>query len=233
MHMLRGAKQFAYGLAYLLIIALVVWWAASPSGGRPEKIETEEEYLPVELVQDPKFFRLDSGKTSLLAEFGNPNPDAEVFFSYKFVVFGKSGKAIGEVRESEFLLPDSEEFSVGFADFSEPIIRVEVDILSETYSPASNLFEGGVSIREAATELEEGKAKITGILKNESLISLSKVKVIGVLGDEFGFQLFAGSTVLEDVQSFGEKEFEISVPVDGKVRENMIATSTRIYVNLE
>lgn len=231
--MLRRVKQFAYGLAYLLIIALVIWGVVS-SGNRPGEVsEPGKEYLPVEVVRSPKFFQLDSGETSFLAEFGNPNRDAEVSFSYKFTVFGRSGEAIGEIRGNELLPAEAEEFVAGFADPSEEVRSVEVEVSNETYGPASDLFEGGVVVRDVATESADNRARITGVLKNESLLSLSRVRVIGVLADEFGFQLFAGSTVLENIGSFGEEEFEISVPVDGETREKMSASSTQVYVNLE
>ncbi len=231
--MLRGVKKFAYGLFYLLIITLIVWGVISlVSPSKEEGAEIGESYFSVNVVEGPRFFQLDSGETSFLVKFGNPNGDAEVSFSYKFVASGKSGK-MGEIRGSDFLSPDSEEFVSGFGNFEEEIKEVEVETFDEVYNPAAQSLREDVAVSGLHVEVGEERARIAGTLENKGVLSLPRVKIIGILADEFGFRLFAGSTVLEDVESFGEKNFEIFVPVDEKLKGKVDTTSTQVFVNLE
>lgn len=234
--MLRGVKKFAYGLFYLLIVTLIIWGAVSFFGSHedfPTAPEIEESYFSVSVVKKLKFFQLESGETAFLVKFGNPNSDADISFSYKFIVFGKDGERIGEVRGSDLLSPRVEEFVAELGDFDETVKEVRVETFDETYTSASGSLKEDIMIREIAVEVEEKRVKIRGVLENEGLLSMPKVKIVGVLADEFGFQLFAGGTVLENIESFGKKGFEIFVPVDEEIKEKMDAASTQVYVNLE
>lgn len=236
--MSRGLKQFIYGLFYLIVIALVVWGAVfsfdfEGSSQGEKEVKEEKDYSSVKVAQEPKFFQLETGETSFFVKFANPNSEAEISFSYKFIAFGEDGKKIGEVRGNDLLLPLAKEVTTGFKELERPVKDIEFKIFNESYVSDSSSFGGDLEARNVSVEMEEKKAKIVGVLKNKGLLSLAKVEIVGVLADEFGFQLCAGSTVLENVDSFGEKEFEIFVPVDREIKKKMDATSTRVYVNIE
>ncbi len=233
----RGLKKFLYGLLYILIIAFVVWGILSLAGFKFEKEEPiepkEENYLSVKVIKAPKFFQLDSGETAFLVQLNNPNPDVEVSFSYKFIVKGAGEKLLKEVRGVDTLLPEMKEFIFDLDVFEDSVNSVDIEIFSEEHSPTSSLLKEDVEVKEVVTSIEDERVRITGVLENKSLLSLFKVKLIGVLVDKFGFQLYTGGTVLNNVDSFGEKEFEIFIPVDEKIKEDMQATSTQVYINLE
>jgi len=231
--MARGLKKFIYGLFYLLLIAFIIYLAGFNFKEETEEGNEENNYLAVEITQSPVFFQLDSGETAFLTQLKNPNTDVKTSFSYKLIIWGENEKLLGEIRGTESLLPETKEFVFDFNFFEDSVNSIDIEILDEIYESASVLLKEDIKIKEVATNIEEKRVKITGVLENKSVLSLYKIKLICILVDKFGFNLYVGGTILKNLNSFGEKEFEIFIPIDNEIKKEVVATSTQIYINLE
>ena len=235
--MSRGIKQFIYGVIYLAIITLIVWFVFQ--GLRLEqpivdKNKKEKEiYLSARIVKEPKFFQLASGESSFLVKVKNPNVGQSISFLYRFVVFNNQNEEFGEVVGDDNLSSDAEEYITDVGNFEEIIRNVEFEVFDETYNRVPESLKDNAIVKDIKTIIKDNKATVSGLLENRSLLSLPKIKIIAVLTDKFGFQLYAGQTILANISSFSSREFEIFIPINEKIKKSINTTSTQVFVNLE
>jgi len=233
----RGIKQFIYGVIYLAIITLIVWFVFQ--GLRPEQPVVDENkkekeiYLSARVVKEPKFFQLASGESSFLVKVKNPNVGRSISFLYRFAVFNNQNEEFGEVVGDDNLSSDAEEYITDVGNFEETIRNVEFEVFDETYNRAPESLKDNAIVKGIKTMIKDNKATVFGLLENKSLLSLPKIKIIAVLTDKFGFQLYAGQTILTNISSFGSREFEIFIPIDEKIKKSINTTSTQVFVNVE
>ncbi len=231
--MSRRLKQIVYGFVFLAFLAGLIFLISFDFNKKNSKsVEEEETDFEVKIVDDVEIFRLDPERVSFLVQVKNTNLEKTAYFSYRFDI--KSGGSVEkEVFGDERLAPSSEEYLIETTSFDGKVSDVEFVVEDGGYKKAVGSIREKLLVKNINTSLEEDRAVVSGSVRNESFVSVPRLELIAVLADEYGFRLSGAKTVLEDIPSFEDRNFEIFVPVNQEVKENVNATSTEVYINLE
>ncbi len=227
----RKLKQFIYGfifLAFLSGLLFLAFFDFNEDGPVP----VVEDDFKVEVVDDVEIFRVDPERVSFLVRAANDNLEKTAYFSYRFDI--KSGDSIKKkVFGDEKLAPGSEEYLIETTLFDKKVDDVEFVVEDGEYNKTANSIKEKILVNDVITSLKEDRAVVSGSVKNESFVSVPRLELIAVLADEYGFRLSGAKTVLEDIPSFEDRNFEIFVPINEEVKESINTTSTEVYINLE
>jgi len=230
----RRFKQIFYGLFYFAIVALIGWWAYSawvvPEPTCADGVQNQGEQgidcggpctpcdvarlQDVRPVRGPYAFQLVDGPVvPLLVQLSNPNQSHDALVSYRFTVsngaspefaLGTTRLAAGERRYlyDQVLAPGRE------------ITNATFELTDVSWEPARTEVRPNIFADDITVSADSERVRVSGTLVNESVLESSRVGVVAVFFDEFGYEVFATRTTVTDIAGFEERAFEIIVPAE-------------------
>ena len=251
--MSRFAKQFIYGIFYLAVFALVLGgiYSVIPGpaptcfDGRKNQSETgidcggpclscEIAVLdPPQILGEVKILSLpDLGPVAFLAEVLNPNADYVLRNAfYSLLIYDKNEILLQTLEGSESLDPLEKKFIYGVSVAPiENMAKARLEFEDLEWISAKDVVIPDLAISDLRTEVEGSAIKVRGILRNEGPFSASRVRVLALLFDKHGIELFASETSIGWVEGSGEVSFVAFFPQDKFLSETVDVNATKVFV---
>lgn len=201
-------------------------------------------------LSSPRLSSLDgargrSGQVVLLAEIANPNSTYGATVDYRFHLYDRSGTLLETIIGRERLYPSERTYvyEPNVTALAQDISRVELEFgepLDGTrgkleWVVASEMPYPTLAVSRSETVVEdEGRVRVTGVVRNETPVIAREVNVIAVLFDStLGAELFASQTVITDIGGFDEKSFTVLFPSDSLLRDQVDVAATKIFFNVQ
>jgi hypothetical protein len=241
--MTRSTKKFVYGLFYLFVGFLFAWWVyglfLKPAPTCFDRIKNQGEegvdcggpcvsckimaLEPLRVSGEVRVFGLSSGAAAILAEVLNPNNNYAVRqVSYRIMIYDKDGLLLKTISRSTSFYPGEFKY-IYEAGFDIPFSRIgktAVEFDSPDWISGQEVFKPNIAVSPGfQTEERDGGIKVTGVVRNLGPVAAQGVKVIAIVANRFGQDLFAVQTFLGDVNGFGEQSFAALFPKDDIFRE--------------
>lgn len=232
--MSRRAKQFVYGLSFLLFWGVIfggaylVWFQSAPScfDNRQNQNETGVDCggscISCELknaqslqVQMVRVLPLDS-KVTLVGRVVNPNEHvAAEEFDYIFTLFGSSDEVIKTVSGKSFVYSNRLRYIIHpGVDISERIARAELVLAAPSWRPEAEFPAPLVRLRESKSETSGTEEVVTsGILVNEGNLPVARATVQALYYGATRVLLGASQTEVRDIDPLQNRRFEIHHPL--------------------
>ncbi|MBI5079227.1 peptidoglycan-binding protein [Candidatus Wolfebacteria bacterium] len=232
----KFGKQILYIIGYLTAIFLIllavylIWFKPAPTckDNRQNQEETGVDcggpckpceikaLSPVE-VSFVKHFPAGE-KTILLAEIKNPNPDYGADgFSFYFDIYADTGEKIKRINGKSFIYAGEIKYIFETIDIDYAKIgKTELTIADSEWKSTEKFPKPQIQVRDAKTEKDPKNSRvfISGTIKNNNAFSLKNVKILSVLSNPENIQISASKTELENIGSFEEKRFKITLPAN-------------------
>ena len=203
-------------------------------GIRPLCILTE--LSPLELKGAVKVFGLSSGRVVFLADVLNSNSYGADAVPYEFLVYDRSGDVIEKIKGSYGFAPLERKFiyeSNAQSIFSE-ISRVDLVFTAPAWKVVTQLPKSDVVLAGSVnTMVSESSVVVTGRVSNRGLMSVSALKILAVLSNRFGNEIFAAQTVLNDFRGFEERDFSILIPADPGLKKEFDPEATKVFFSVQ
>ena len=252
-----STKKTIYGLIFFFIaVALIVFVyqsflkpTSSCSDGKQNQDEDDIDCggscTPCEILnlqdlritRDVKFFTTSDGKITAFTEILNPNRDFNAReFSYTFLVYNQDGRVIEEVngKSSVDALGRKLILEVGLKTFWKSIAKLEFYIENPKWERSFEALKPLLDISEGPETIVSGGAiRVLGKIKNQSSYSVSNVKIIAMLFDTYGKEIFISQTIISSVGKYAEREFSIAFPTDQNLVDILDLTRTKIIIETE
>ncbi|MDO8557459.1 MAG: hypothetical protein Q7R98_03275 [Candidatus Jorgensenbacteria bacterium] len=239
--MSRLSKQILYGLLYLVILFFVVSvaykivLAPSPAANPAVtvRLPAASNADALRVSRGPEVLGMQSGKAVVLFEVANPSADYHKHFSYALSVYGVSGYVIESVSGNGRVLASQKEYIVdnGITTLVSDISRVAVSFSNITTEAAKDVILPNITLsREPMTIVENDAIKVTGYIRNESSLAAGTTKLVAILRNAFGDDVFASKTIIGNLAPFEERTFVILFPRDSGILKEADATSTQVFV---
>lgn len=255
--MFRSLKQFIYGVFYLAVFGLVLFSVYS-SNFKPEPscfdneinqdekgidcggpcVSCEELNLREPRVTGPvQVFGLSSGEAVLLVEIVNPNSTYGAIVDYRFRLYDRNNALIETITGEERLYP-SERTYVYEPDVVSKIPNIsgaKLDFSKPEWVAASEMPYPSLVISEVNTKIgNDGKIRVTGVVRNESPVIAQNVNIVAVLLDNvIGAEFFASQTVIERISGFKETSFVVFFPTDTRFSQQVDEEATKVFFNVQ
>ncbi|MEK7086868.1 MAG: hypothetical protein AAB935_01270, partial [Patescibacteria group bacterium] len=189
---------------------------------------------PIQAIGLVKIFGLDSGQVAFLAEIKNPNSGYAAEFLYNFFVYDRSGNLLETISGSESVHASERKF-IYTANASQPfqnIGKVDLRVSEPRWVSAKDYLKPDLALpQNFLTEIDNGKIKVSGSVRNQGPVKARSVKIIAVIFDKFGLDIFASQTVISTLDGFDEKSFLIYFPPNRFLFENFDPQATKIFIN--
>jgi len=247
----RSLKQFIYGVFYLSVFALIIWGGYiffSPTASCFDGVRNQGEegidcggscltcdvmtLSPIKILGRPDVFK-GPGNISLLVKIVNPNPDHGAEFSYSFIIYDESGKVENTFSGSGFINASERKYInenkfFQSTSFNRAVLRIsEVEWLKQEKSLKPKL-----EVKDVSTFIENDKVSVRGLIDNQSLFSGFDVEVVAIFVDEYGFNIFAGRTIIKNIEGFAREKFNITVPITSDIAEKISSDRTEMYLSV-
>lgn len=227
----RSLKKLIYGLVYIFFLGLLsVIIFGLPTA--PNKCSNTQEgcngvdIKPLEIKREIKILRFYQNQALVLAKAFNPN-DKTIYLSYRFLIYDNNDILTEEAISRDYILPSTVKYI--YQQLKTPFNKIEkTDIEFSDYRLGGKDLLPDIDLTRFNTPTG-GEIKVEGILKNKSTISFDRIKIIAVLFDEFGDELFISHTIAA-IKAFEEKQFLINFPEDFYLKETIDPQRTKIYV---
>ncbi len=237
---MRFVKQFIYGVLYLAILFGIGYGLyasgvfVSPTCFDNRQNQGEEEVdcggpciscairklKPLQVTTQA--FGLNSASNAIFT-FANPNIEYGArSFSYTVNFYNRSGQLLLSLNRASFIYPAEAEKVV-----IEPNLRInprdiasqpEVVIDAVDWKPVAEFEEPRVQTRQVKTEISGTTATVSGILANRESFVLSRATVGAIVSDLSGKPVGASKTILQNLQPFEERAFNIAVPLNAALK---------------
>jgi hypothetical protein len=190
--------------------------------------------LPLEEGASPKLFSLATGKAVALFEVVNLNQEYHAEqFTYRITARDINDTRLESLEGTDTLFAGETRFifEPRFTTRASAIKKIEIEMTNPRWRSVEELLPPVLSLHNAITENGSGAIRVSGIIKNEGALLAKEVKIVAVLNDQFGYELFAAQTILTSVEGFASVPFTIPFPVDKDIasRTDMAATKISIY----
>ncbi len=259
--MSRTAKQFLFGLLYVIVLGFILFLIFAPklipapscSDGIQNGGETGvdcggpcvpcylKEARPLEVSGNPSLFK-DAllGKVFAAIDVMNQNQDLGMHsFSYQVQFFDDAKNLVGAVDGYDNIFPGESKYLVAEYDGSSyDVGRITSAAWSVTgtasWAKAVDFIVPSLSVSTGPTlSSSTNQIALTGTLANGSPVNISAVKVVGFVLDKYGDPLFVGSTVVNDVGSFGNSGFSIIFPSEVFSGADLTGAKPEVYLYAE
>lgn len=251
-----SAKKTLYGLFFILIAAAIMYpfaakfFAPAPSC-EDGMLNQDEEQIdcggacascaiatldPLRVSREPKIITSPGGISQVYAEITNPNPDYKAaLFAYSISFYDRDGREIQKLEDVATAGAGERTRIVknGVTVSPSAVLRMEVGIGEPVWEESFPALRPDVSVASASTSISGAQIRISGKLKNQSANPGSSVRVIGILLDQYGKELFASETTLVGIGSYEERTFLIAFPADERLGALIDPSKTRTFVEAE
>ena len=252
----RKAKQLIYGAGFIAvfggILALIIYFLflkpaptcfdniqnQNETGvdcGGVCAISCEQKYAQPLVVNFVKKIKDGGNKVILLAEVKNPNFDyASDDFVYSFNTYDISGNKIQSITGHSFIYAGETKnlFEVIDADKNE--ISEDLTFLQYDWKSKDSFKNPDVEIKSSQVNINAAGSvyplTVTGVVKNNDFIKVSKVILSAFVYDSTGTLAGVSKTELENFNPTDERNFTIIFPTD--IDTSLInQNATKVYVN--
>lgn len=244
----RHKKQIIYGLGFLIVLGLIMWWLfvlvgppTPPAGPSPtpttqaQPIQVEDVSTIQHTAAPPAF----GHSVDIVVRLRNPNLRAGVAkYPITLNIIGTRGQILQtEEITDTYLLPSAVTYAVKLGvPVAEPVASIQVELPQNpvfTAVPASvSLPSLSPSIRDRTvknignTAIEEVK----GIVTNNSSLDWQFVEVTGVAASESGEVVGVGKTFVGELRVGEQREFTLQWPATRATGSRITPfASTNIY----
>lgn len=251
-------KKGVYGFIFLLVfVSLVIWIYFSflkPAPTCSDNIQNQNEegidcgggcvacevltLQDIRVAREPKIFSTTDGKSMvLLAEVLNPNSGYQASkFSYDFLLYDAGGNVIETVSGEESMNALERKFIVetNVHSYRKSIARVSLIVKNPQWAKSFEATHNPLTVSEGPeTDIVNGEIRVRGKIRNEGNVALSNIRVVSVLVDSRGRELFASQTFLTSIQIFEERPFIVFFPSDAELAKTLDPDHTQVFVRAE
>lgn len=253
-------KQIIYGGLYLAVIAGVVYLfylvALSPAPTCHDNKQNQGEeqvdcggpfcqacaigkLQPIRTFPGLLLSSPDSKKTTLLIQFQNPNTTyGASTFSYTVTLYGPQNDVVYTLTADSFIYPGEIKYRIEPNIPINPLLvaRSAITIGNVTWVERSEFSLPATQTRDIKTEVvtdrvQKTQAVVTGFLKNDNEFPLSRATVDVIMYNEFGSLVGVSKTLLENLQPFEERPFQVNIPINAQDKDAL--KDTRVVVEAE
>ncbi|MDO8624296.1 MAG: hypothetical protein Q7R54_02985 [bacterium] len=255
--MSRSTKKILYGIFWngLVLLAIVaiyfVWFKPAPSCTDSVRNQNEtgvdcggscvscaaKQLSPLEVFEEPRAFSLTSGRTVLMGQVANPNATFGADqFSYEFVIYDRVGAVAERITGTGRLYPFETRYMSAFSveTAAAKIGTVSLEVSAPRWRPAGEMPRPDLQVLSGlSTTLAAGAVRVSGIVRNQGDMYVAKVRVIAILVDHSGNDLFPAQTVVSGLQGFRELPFAVQFPPDEGIAAAVDLSATRVIIQPE
>lgn len=251
--MTRALKQFIYGSGYaalLFLIAFGIWNgtlkepATCTDGIRNQnEIAVDcggpcvscviKNLLPLREAGEPRVLSLTDGRAVALFEVKNPNTTHHAnSFSYDIVVRDLNKVKLESFSGTDTLFAGETRmlFEPKVSARANNIGSIELIFKDPEWRAADEFVPPSLVLSDIATEKDGGTVRVSGTVRNESALIAREVRVLAIVYDQFGYELFASQTKLTAVGGFTETPFSVPFPQDEGLSGLVDGTATKVFV---
>lgn len=251
--MSRPLKKLVYGVFYLALFGLILFgvykviFGAKPTcvdGMRNQK-ETGVDcggpcgscdalsLKPFKVLAPIRIFHLSSGRVVFFAEVLNPNDSYLASqFIYRFVIYNRSSEVM-ETISGDGKIPAGGRTFLYSADFQENFLdigKAELEFKDIKWEKSEGVSKINLISEVSGTEISESGTKVNGVIKNQDSLTVRNIKIIAVLSDKFGQEIFASQTIIPGLEGFKEQNFNIYFPFDSELMEKIDPNATKVHL---
>lgn len=230
----RFLKQFLYGLFFLsifFIIGFLIYLYFKPSAtcsdNKKNNDETEIDCggscVACEIknssglkIISQKIIPAGDNFSTLIFEINNPLSNFGVSdFSYAISLKNSSGSVIYNSTKESFIYPGERKTIIepGISVSFDSVSKIEIDLKGEKWIAKDYFKIPKVEYRDLKISPEGKFINVSGIITSGETVSLPEIIVNVIFYGGQGELLGASRTIMEDMESFGEKSFFVSHPV--------------------
>lgn len=244
----RRKKQIIYGLGFLIILGLIIWWLSvlvgpetPPAAPSPtpttqvQPIQIEDISTIQHTAAPPAFGQI----VDIVVRLRNPNLRAGVAkYPITLNVIGTRGQVLQtEEIADTYLLPSAVIYAVKLGvPVAEPVVSVEVKL---PQNPVFSTVPASVSLPSLSPSIRDRTVKnigntaieeVKGIVTNDSSLDWQFVEVTGVATSESGEVVGVGKTFVGKLRVGEQREFTLQWPATRSAGSRITAfASTNIY----
>lgn len=242
----RFLKQFLYGIFYLSVFSLFgflifLYFKPSPSCSDLKKNSDETEVdcggscVACEIkkssglkIISKKIIPAGNNLSTFLIEVSNPiyNFGASSF-SYNLSVKNSSGQNIFNKTGMSFIYAGESKYIIepGIELSPDSVSEIDIDLKNEAWASRDSFKIPKIQYRDLKIAVEGKFINVSGSVLNGETVPFSNVLVNVLFYDSAENILGASRTIVEDIQSFGEKTFFVSHPV-----VNVDLSKTKVFI---
>jgi hypothetical protein len=247
----RLVKQLLYGALYILVIAVIFWLiyvfflkpAATCFDKSKNQGETEVDCGgPCQSCELARLKPLSvdwamalparTNEISLLGEITNPNSNFGVqSFTYQFKVIGPFGSLLKTINGQSFIYPGEIKYILEPALMInlQDVNRVELSVIPESIM-WKEFIKPILTYHSLKTAASNQAVSVKGIIKNESPLLISQVKITAILYNSSGNKILNASyTTITDLKGQEERLFSIELP-KGDWTKQLDPNRTKIFI---
>lgn len=246
-------KQAIYGTIFFLMFlgagALVYQAFLKPAGSCTDGILNQGEEkadcggpcMPCDIVElsslrmtrEPKVLSGTGGNVTLF-EILNPNGEYDAQrVPYTLTVYESGGRMIEEVK-GEMSVPSLRRTLVlerGVKTFSESIAKIELSLGEPQWEKSFTSLSPSLSVSSGPmTFATNTLIRVSGKVKNDGTFDATNVKLIAVVADQYGRELYASHAVLSSIPAFSERDFSVAFPADANLARLIDSSKTRVVL---
>ncbi|MFA5173378.1 MAG: hypothetical protein WC435_03215 [Candidatus Paceibacterota bacterium] len=243
----RFLKQFLYGLFYLSVFSLFgflifLYFKPSPSCSDLKKNSDETEVdcggscVPCEIkkssglkITSKKILSAGNSLSTFLIEISNPlNNFGASSLSYHLSAKNSSGQNIFDKTGASFIYAGESKYIIepGIELSPDSVSEINIDLKNEEWASRDSFKIPKIQYRDLKIAVEGKFINVSGSVLNSETVPFPEVLVNVLFYDGVGNILGASKTIIEDIQSFGEKTFFVSHPV---INADLSKTKVLIY----
>lgn len=243
----RFLKQFLYGLFYLLVFSsfgflIFLYFTPSPSCFDLKKNSDETDIdcggscVPCEIKKSSglniisrKILPVGSNLSTFLIEISNPlNNFGASSLTYDLSARNSSGQNIFNKTGASFIYAGESKYIIepGIELSPDSVFEINVDLENEEWASRDSFKAPKIQYRDLKIAAEGKFINVSGSLLSGETVPFPEILVNVIFYDGNENILGASKTIIEDIQSFGEKTFFVSHPV---INADLSKTKVFIY----
>ncbi|MDP3999087.1 MAG: hypothetical protein Q8P76_00630 [bacterium] len=251
--MIRFLKYLLYGGFYLFVWAIaaglvyLIFFRTVPSCFDNQQNQDETridcggscidcglKYINPLTVSRPLIFK-NNDQASFWARIHNPNlAYGSDKLDYKVNFYDSQNNLLLTLNQTSFIyagetkdiLEAGVRVSRGVAASAELLIEES----SLNWRPAAEWTAPTLEAAEVKSAVQKDQAVITGVVKNPSSFSITKVTVGAILNDRSGFPIGVSKTDLGGLSPFQIKNFQIFIPISSTAQSEVDPEATQIIL---
>jgi len=178
------------------------------------------------IIGSPQSLDAGEGKVTIVASIENTNQNYAVKgVRYLINIKDKIGRELKTIEKDTNISPTSIRYIIepGLNFNYQDVGRIEIKILSELdLVPIQEFFVYEIATRQLDLKSDEEKIIAEGIVSNMSGRDIESLKLIGLIKDDGGNLIRAGSTTISSLEAFKTSGYTIFIPsISGIPIENL------------
>jgi hypothetical protein len=192
---------------------------------------------PLRVAREPKLFSFPSSPTVAYAEVVNPNPNYHAnFFRYTLSLYDENDRKIEELVGERSIPAGSRAriLDARVVSFPDRVARMELSLGEPEWEEAFSAVRPTLAfVGNPVTNISSSTVRVTGMLKNQGSIFAPSVRVLALLADQYGKELFVSQTILSGVAASEERAFSIAFPSDTALLRAIDPSRTKVFIESE